>query len=116
MKSMTLAKGNSLTAVVSCRYLGHEDGVEALIQALDKRGAREGPLYNNLLRYRDALGTPGAPFRSGCSPGMLAWAYASMQTTSLTLLAFCFSFCICIFSTRKATDGHPGSTKLSPHN
>ena len=47
---------------VHCRFLGHADGVEALIQSLDKRGAREGPLNNNLLRYREALGKAGAPF------------------------------------------------------
>ena len=35
--------------------LGSPEGVEGLVAALDKRGAREGPLYNALLRYRDAL-------------------------------------------------------------
>ena len=41
--------------------------MEVLIEALDKRGAREGPLYNSLLRYGDALAKPGSPFRCAVS-------------------------------------------------
>jgi len=48
-----------------CRVLGSVEGLDGLVAALDKRGAREGPLYNNLLRYRDAIAQamPGASLR-----------------------------------------------------
>lgn len=39
----------------ACRLLGTAEGLDKLIAALDKRGAREGNLYNSLLRDREAL-------------------------------------------------------------
>lgn len=39
----------------SCRMLGSVKDLDGLIAALDKRGAREGMLYNALLSYRDAI-------------------------------------------------------------
>ena len=47
------------------RMLGDVESLDALIAALDKRGAREGMLFNALLSNRDAIvqAMPAEPMR-----------------------------------------------------
>ena len=50
-----LAKISNVMSMGDCRIIYTAEGVDGLIAALDKRGLREGPLYNNLVRYRSVL-------------------------------------------------------------
>ncbi len=47
------------------RILGQPDTLETLMGALEKRGAREGALYNSLLRHKDSIlqGMPAEPLK-----------------------------------------------------
>ncbi len=49
----------------SYRVLGDPDTLEKLMGALEKRGAREGALYNSLLRHRESIlqGMPAGPLK-----------------------------------------------------
>lgn len=47
------------------QVLGEETQLEGLMRVLERRGVREGALFNSLLRHRDSLtaGMPAGPLR-----------------------------------------------------
>lgn len=58
------------------RVLTHQDDLQELLDALERRGAREERLFAELLRQQDSLtrGMPSQPFRSAALKGWHAWA------------------------------------------
>ena len=66
-------------ATEGVQVLGEATQLEGLMRVLERRGVREGALFNSLLRHRDSLtaGMPAGPLR--CA----AWASSTKIKASL---------------------------------